>query len=308
LNLQGRGIYLQSLEEDEGKLVWDSNNRLLVLVWDSEADLRSARQPVILKCRITTNKAGLDSQMRGTNQSIAPIAGFEAVILDELRLTGLQNSTRTARPPIQIWSGRDVQVYDFEFPTSRTDSSQVDGAIRPKYQFHLEVERVILPADGGGTEAAAFLWERETFAVAARKDSARLEEKPGYYVEPQLEAEILKCLTSVLFVALKDARVLPCSQMDHAKLGKRVSEHPLHDTYISPESKESRSDFYEKSCSGALVAEIDEPQDTRKAPDLLRASAPVPRVQRVFTAPIADLLELWKDTAHRFNIHRRAKE
>lgn len=308
LNLQGRGIYLQSLEEDEGKLVWDSNNRLLVLVWNSEADLRSARQPVILKCRITTNKAGLDSQMRGTNQSIAPIAGFEAVIFDEMRLAGLRNSTRAARPPVRIWTGRDVQVYDFEFPTSRTDSSQVDGAIRPKYQFHLEVERVILPADGGGTDAAIFLWERETFAVAARKDSARIAEKPGYYVEPQLEAEILKCLTSVLFINPNEARVLPCSQMDHAKLGKRVSDHPLHDTYISPESKQSRSDFYDKSGSGALVAEIDEPQGKSKAPDLLRASDSVPRVQRVFTTPIADLLELWQDTARRFNTHRRAKE
>jgi hypothetical protein len=305
LNLQGHGIYLQSLEEDEGKLVWDSDNRLLILVWDSEADLRAARQPIILKCRITTNKAGLDSQMRGTNQSVAPVAGFEAVIFDEMRLAGLQNSTRVARPPVRIWSGRDVQVYDFEFPASSADSSQVDGVARPKYQFHLEVERVILPADDGGTSAATLLWERETFAVAARKDSARFEEKPGYYVEPQLEAEILKCLTSVLFINPKEARVLPCSQMDHAKLGKRVSEHPLHDTYISPESKRSRAEFYEKSGSGALVAEIDEPVDKRKAPALFRDSSdPVPRVQRVFTTPIADLLELWKDTAQRWRSQR----
>jgi hypothetical protein len=57
-----------------------------------------------------------------------------------------------------------------------------------------------------------------------------------------------------------------------------------------------------------LVAEIDEPQDKRIAAELIPSEDVLPRVQRVFTTPITDLLDLWKDTAHRFNTQRRAKE
>jgi hypothetical protein len=239
--------------------------------------------------------------MRGTNQSVAPIAGFEAIVFDETRLVGLQHSTRAARSGIRIWSGRDVQVYDFEFPTTRADSSQVDGADRPKYQFHLEIERVVFPADGQKPGRASFLWERESFAVAARRDSARLEERPGYFVEPEVEAKILRCLSTILYVDPAKARVLPFSKMDSAKLGKRISEHPLHDTYIDRGTSRQRKEFYEKSESGALVAEIDEPRDKRKQEFLSEATDFLPRVQRVFTMPFKDLLELWKNTAYRWH-------
>lgn len=93
-----------------------------------------------------------------------------------------------------------------------------------------------------------------------------------------------------------EAKVLPYSDFDRLKVGKLVSRHPLHDTFIGPEwkDKQRRDEYYERSEPGALVAELDEEivQSSRG-----RNSDDEPRVQRVFTAKIGQLLEVWKETA-----------
>ncbi|MBP87931.1 MAG: hypothetical protein CMJ64_14610 [Planctomycetaceae bacterium] len=309
LALAGRGIYLQVLDEDDGQLVWRSNNRVLVLVWNSEPDMAAARQPVMLQCRITTSKAGIDSQLRGTNQSAAPVAGFEAVIWDDAELAAQQNSQRGRRPPVRLWSGREVQVYDFEFPTQFADSSQIDGSVRPKYQFHLEVERVVLPATGDLSKMPDYVWSPESFSVAASRDAARMEETPGYYVEPDREHQILNCLSEVLFVQPEEAKVLPYSTTDRMKVGKRISTHPLHETFLGPEWKEKhlRDEYYERSVPGAMVAELDSQQKL----DIEDAGEEEPeeltRLQRVFTSPIDRLLDGWGETAKSLNSQSHGK-
>ena len=308
LDLAGRGIYLQVLDESEGKLVWDSNNRLRILVWNSEAALASAEQPVILECAITTSKAGIDSRLRGTNQSVAPVAGFEAVIWDDTELNAMRNSQRGQRSSIRLWSGRDVHVYDFEFPTPHTDSSQLDGPIRPKYQFHLEVEKVVLPASAAAfreisnTKKPEYVWTPETFSVAASRESARIEESPGYFVEPERERMILEFMQETLLVQPEEAKVLPYSKADRMKVGKRISKHPLHETFLDSKWKQKplRDDYYQRSKPGVLLAELD---DASLARSLDHEDAdegdsdPIPRLQRVFTTPISKLTEIWQQTA-----------
>ncbi len=306
LNLQNAGIYMQALDEREGRQVYDTNEAL-VLVWDSRASLAAADQPVILKCRRTSSVAGPNSELAGNNSAPSPMEGFRAIIFDETKLTAMQQGRRASASSVTTWSGRNADVFDFEFPTARNQSVQVDGTVDPLYQIYLQTEAVVFPANNRTPADARFAWERETFAVAKSKEAARMEEAPGYYAPPDTMGSILKFFEQVLQVRPDQARVLPYSEAD-AKVGKRVSQHPLHDTFISPESKKNRSDFYEKSGSGVLVAEIDEPQDKRIAAELIPSEDVLPRVQRVFTTPITDLLDLWKDTAHRFNTQRRAKE
>lgn len=299
LALTGRGIYLQVLDEEDGQIVWHSGNRVLVLAWDSEAELAAARQPVMLQCRITTSKAGLDSQLRGTNQSVAPVAGFEAVIWDDAELTSQRNSEQGRRSPVRLWSGREVHVYDFEFPTQYSDSSQIDGPVRPKYQFHLEVERVIVPTTGNFSKPPEYVWSPESFSVAASREAARVEEAPGYFVEPERERQIIDCLSKVLFVQPAEAKVLPYSTADRLKVGKRISTHRLHETFLGPEwsEKKHRDEYYERSEPGALVAEL----DMHRAPEVDAAGKDeherLPRLQRVFTAPIDRLVETWSAAA-----------
>jgi hypothetical protein len=312
LELSGRGIYLQVLDEDDGQLVWNSNNRVLVLVWNSEAELTAARQPVMLQCRITTSKAGINSQLRGTNQSVAPIAGFEAVIWDDTELVAQRNSQKGRRTPVRLWSGRDAQVYDFEFPTQSVDSSQIDGAVRPRYQFHLEVERVVVPAASDYSKVPDYVWSPESFSVAASREAARVEETPGYFVEPEREQQIIECLSKVLLILPEEAKVLPYSSADRLKVGKRISTHPLHETFLGPEwkEKELRDDYYSRSEPGALVAELD-PQKELEF-DSVDAEADeheeLTRLQRVFTSPVERLVEAWGEMARAIRTRKGKRE
>src|SRR5262249_9169898 len=155
-------------------VLWQRSEHVLVLVWKSETDLQEGKQPIILQCRISANNAGPDSLRRGTNQSSAPIAGFHAVLLDEDQLAAMHQPGSATRSAVSIWSGRDVEVYDFEYPTSRTDSAQVDGSISPKYQYYFEVDHVVFPEDGERPEGVGKVWGRDSFAVAESKDSARI--------------------------------------------------------------------------------------------------------------------------------------
>lgn len=75
------------------------------------------------------------------------------------------------------------------------------------------------------------VWSRETFAVAASKKSARYQDKPGFYVEPELSDEMFHFMREGFLIKPDEAKVLPFSEVDDATLGKRISRHPLHETY-----------------------------------------------------------------------------
>ena len=233
--------------------------------------------------------------MRGTNRSTAPVAGFEAVIFDEQQLAAMRESRSAARSSVAIWSNRPVEVYDFEFPTGRTDSSQVDAASRPSISSTLR-----------SSGSFSRRWRSAGFPrrpldariICGRKvkESAKCEAIPGYHVPPELEAEIMQCLTETLFVNPKKAKVLSASFFDQAKIGKRVSLHPLHETYIGPREKERRNDFYAGAEPGMLVAELDAAataeDERRKSKRLIEEPEPLERIQRVYTTPREQLQEI----------------
>lgn len=186
------------------------------------------------------------------------------------------------------------------------DSSQADGAVVPKYQFYLEVEGVVFPADGEKPENPEMVWASESFAVAKSKDSARFEEVPGYDVPHELQSEIMKCLTDVLLVDPERARVLPVSDYDRAKVGKRISAHPLHETFLGKRQVKAPEEFYSKVEEGSLVADLDEPSESagkkgRGGP----FDEPVFRVQRVFTTPLDQLAATWHAAAENYHARRK---
>jgi hypothetical protein len=298
LQLEGRGIYLQALDEQDGQTVWRCNDRLLVLVWPSSAALQTADQPIILQCRVTTYNACPGCGMDSTNQSDNPVKGFQAVIFDATQLASMQGGSRAPRPPVRIWSGRDIHVFDFEFPTPWTESPQVDAGVLPKYRFYLEVERIVFSAGGKFPDHASLLWERESFAVAETKESAQFHDKPGFFVDAKLRDAMLASLRKPLLIRPDQAKVLPFSDYDRSKAGRRVSRHPLHDTYIGKELRLQRDEFYTKTQLGALVADIDDPaKDKNHQAEVISVQDPLPRAQKVFTMPFQDLFEIWEETA-----------
>lgn len=309
LQLEGRGIYLQALDEQDGQTVWRCNDRLLVLVWPSAGALQAAGQPIILQCRVTTYNACPGCGMDSTNQSDNPVKGFQAVIFDATQLASMQGGSRAPRPPVRIWSGRDVHVFDFEFPTPSTESPQVDAGVLPKYRFYLEVEKIVFPAGGDFPDRPGLLWERESFAVAESRESAQFHDKPGFFVEARLRDAMLASLRDVLLIRPDQAKVLPFSDYDRCKAGRRVSRHPLHETYIGKELKHHRDEFYTKTPLGALVADIDDPaEDKDHQFELIPEQNALPRVQKVFTMPFRDLFDVWEQVARQWSEHSRKQE
>jgi hypothetical protein len=295
--LKGKGIYLQALDEKEGARLYDNTSQVLVLVWLSEVDLQAGDQPIILQCRGTTQKAGPNSLQASTNQSTDPIVGFGAIIFDDRQLAAMKNGDREAVRRVSIWSGRPSEVFDFEFPASRSNASQVDEPVRPNYQYHLEVEHIVFPEDGGRPEDADMVWGRESFAVVNKPTDAPVKRAEGYLVTPEEEAAIKKCLVEQLFLNLETARVLPISSFDPMKVGKRLGRHPLHEAYWGPKAKLKHPDYYANLPPGTLIAIPDDLAAERSRERQPTLREPVKRVLRVFTMPLIELQASWKHTA-----------
>lgn len=182
-----------------------------------------------------------------------------------------------------------------------TDSAQIDGGVQPKYQFHLEVDQIIFRSGGNRASNAELLWTPESFAVAKSKDDAKLERVEGYYVPPDVRVQILLYLTEDLLIDRNHAKIWPVSEYDRAKEGKRVSKHPLHDTFIGKDAEQRRDAFYDQAKRGALVAGLDEQRqiNTSIASQRKAKSQPVERVQKVFTMKLNQLEEEWRSFADR---------
>ncbi len=232
------GLYLQCLDEEEGSVIYNASNRVLVLVWDSEKALEQAHQPTILVCQKSTFNAGPNSRIRGTNTAQNPIAGYSGVIFDETELNATLRGQERKRPKVQIWSGALVEVFDIEYPTQRNSSHQVDGTAVPRYQFHLEVRAVVPPRQDPLSEATGYGWQLNELAFAAGRNQARVQFPQGYRVTSEQEGAILGCLKKVFNLSdPRRVKIGPCSKPPDSKIGMRLAAHPLHETFLGNESR-----------------------------------------------------------------------
>lgn len=300
-DLVGKSVYVQVLDPGEGETFRQANDRILVMVWRTLSDLRAGDQPILLRCHLSTQNPGRTSTVRGTNQANTPIAGFSGVLFDPEQLAAHRSSRRGTPSSVQIWSRQDVEFYSFEFPTLFADSSSVDRGVQPPDQFLLEVDDVVFPAEGDLPENPKLLWTRESFAVASSAEKAKFMRIPGYCVPTELREEIMACLTRDFEIEEGHAKTLPVSEFDRSKEGRRVSAHPLHDTFIGHRVRQQKKEFYFKAKSGALIAEIDEPDAETEGDSQARLfREPLARVQRVFATPLDRLREEWSGTANQF--------
>lgn len=289
-SLAGSSIYMQVLSEPEGELVGSKYlKQLMVMVWKSESDLQAGLQPLLLFCKVSNGIAGARSVAGGSNQARDPIQGFSAVIFDQRELTSRSLQRNDERSRVALWSGRDAEIYDFQFPTPHSGCEQVDQGIEPNYRYLLEVESVVFPADSDCPPNTKMCWSADSLAMAKTKTSTDFKSSPGYSVEPEVERMMLQCLEEVLLVEPNRAKVKPYSDVDNAKLGKRVSRHPLHETFLGPQltHRDRRDAYYADANESAFIAELDNDDDASSAKDGIK------RLQRVFTSPVAELREGW---------------
>ena len=132
-------------------------------------------------------------------------------MFDESELSGRTRNRKERRDLVAIRSGRNVSVYDFEFPSRSQDCAAIDRGIVPNYRFLLEIEAVVMPVDREYERRSELAWSPDSFTVAKNRKETRLEESPGYYVDAERERAILECLQEVLLVDTDSARVLPYS-------------------------------------------------------------------------------------------------
>lgn len=309
--LPKQGLYLQALEENEGALVRKLSDNLLVMVWRSPSDLQAGVPPVLLRCRASTLNAGPMSELQATNKAVAPVAGFGAAIYDDAQLRDTQlGSSRPQRSAVPIWSGRSVELFDFEFRQQPSDSAQIDGSVIPKYRFHLEVDSVVFPIHQQPPDDAEMMWTPESFAVAKSENEARLERVEGYYVPQELRAEILLYLTEDLMVDRDKAGNLPVAECNTSREGKRFSRHPLHDTFLGKSLDEEHDQFYAKTRRGSLVAEIDHRTNKGQHGDRQKkgSTETVARIQTVLTTKLKTLEHEWASIAARVRGSRKNRE
>ena len=309
LSLTGESIYFQILSEEEGDLIrTKSNNSLMLLVWESSTDLSNGAQPIIIRGQITDSNAGPQSSVAGNNTATSPMSGFNAVVFDSDELSSYHQNRRIRTPPRTLWSGRDISAYEFEFPTPHHDCAAVDGVVDPKYRFLLKVESVCLPSNRLSEsinidERAEYAWTPDSFTVAKKKSDLRLEESPGYRVDAEQKRDISDYLREVLLVDVEKAKALPYSGEDDAKSGKRIAKHPLHETFLRTQliDRSDRDSYYRSAKQGTLSAELD-------LFDVGGTDEPIDRLQRVYTAPVNDLLDEWRNRATSLKRLRKSED
>lgn len=232
LNLTKQGIYFQALEEGEGGMVLNSGKQLVVMVWGSRSDLQAGIPPVMLRCRHVAFNAGPNSKLKSPNQAREPMAGFGAALYDDAQLRITRGNWLGPRSSVQIWSGRDVQFFDFELRQQPSDSAQIDKNVRPNYQFYLAVDRIIFPVDRASPDDTE-IWTPQSFAVSETKRPSPFRQVRGYPLPRELRSEILTYLKEELHVDTRKAKNLPIEEYDRGKSGRLISHHPLHETFIN---------------------------------------------------------------------------
>lgn len=174
------------------------------------------------------------------------------------------------------------------------DASRWTGGIEPNHRYLLEVDSVVMPADGVIPLDAEMCWTADSLAMAKSKTSTRVEKSPGYYVDAETEQAMVHCLEETLLVDLEQAKVKPYSDVDRAKIGKRVSQHPLHETFLGSQLTEPshRDAYYAEANKSAFIAELDLGAD-----ESFDLKDELKRLQRVFTSPVAELRQGWRKHA-----------
>jgi hypothetical protein len=291
-SLADQSAYLQIFDERDGQQIPSINTTLLVLVWNSEDSLRRRQLPTILICRPSTTNALRDSAVGGSNQAVNPIAGFRVVIWDHKQRNAVREGRASKRrDPVVLPSGMRVDVFDMitSVAESEADSAVFDDGATPRYRFHLEIDSVVCPVDAGVSPGTRMLWSAESLAVSDKR-IVKMISSPGFEVDPHTDHSMRSCFENLFGVDLRKARVLPYSDWEEPRAGRRVAKHLLHGTFIDDSKKQSARAFYMPSRVGDLVAEVDYSEDRKSR---------LERVQQVYTTPVEQLRERWTRIARK---------
>jgi hypothetical protein len=297
-DLRGQSLYLQAFEEWDGDPVWSEPDKIVVMAWRSLSELQSARQPMLLLCRVTTGKAGQNSSRMGSNTSAEPIQGFKVYAWDPVQRerAKVDPSLGNLGMPLttKLINRLQVSYFDLRFEPAGGESKKVDDGTTPRYQFHLEIDDVVLPGhmlDQAAGRKFRLAWTPETLAFSERDRVPRLR-SPGYRVNREAEEAILRSFRDTFGLRIETGQskyVLPYSTSVDPRAGLRISRHALHSTYISAVPESEQSSFYASRKPGDLA-----PDSGMSTEGEQLYEPTLSRVLRLYGMPLERLQEDWR--------------
>ena len=284
--LAEKGIYLRT--DRSGKRMYlAEHRRLIVMLWHSADDLQEGKQPILIRCRRSSDVPDVSADVKSTNTSPSPIEGFGAAIFGQQSLT--------------LWSGREVQAFEFEFQRGSTTSQGFDslvGSPTPKYRFHLEVLNIVFPAlsrDWMSPTLSAesehvHEWLPDSFAVANKRKDFTFVGIDGYLVTPDEQESITTCFKDQFGVTESEATVWPTTECDQDTLGNFVCSHPLHETYLRSDKHELGSGKVQNFAK-ALIPKL--PKEAGQDDADKRGLQAINRVEHGFVRQLDELFGQW---------------
>jgi hypothetical protein len=279
---EGVGIYFQLHEEQEGQVLRSHQDRVLILAWIGEVELRSSQAPVLLFCKSTRSNAGPGSELHG--QSGGDITHFRWVLWDSIQHRNTVEGRDIGQGQIaKVRTGRAFRYFDLNLVPQDNLASAVDQGIQPKYQHYLQVEEVFLPQwldpednhdqlveeldrnfeDPRPKKQRRLLrWLPGDLAFSKKKNVPK-QKLPGYQVDEETCRAILKDLEAEFHLKKhrKKAKALPFMGETSGREGRRVSAHPLHEALMDEEANRNPRTIYARRKLGAVIPDLDHSKD-----------------------------------------------
>jgi len=296
----GASIYLPCHVENEGQILRQRQDRVLLMAWTSTEALENSREPVLLFCKVTRQVAGKHSAFEGTSEG--DIENFDLVLRDPSQSVRVGEREGPGEPlTLELNNGQVFEYFELSSVPATVTAASIDGSAPPKYQNYLQVYEVLLPewlkqtADPRAAPARAQMATRPNQAVWSAANLAlttnrqvQPEVSKNYRVPEETRVQIMTCFSDFFGLDEGRLRVRPVDPKVAPKELVRLAQSRLHYGYIGDSAMDDSDAFYAQVRPGRLAVDLEPMQ---QAPDEDEAVSIEPRVQQLFAERLREILE-----------------
>jgi hypothetical protein len=296
----GASIYLPCHVEDEGQILWQRKDRVLLMAWTSTEALESSREPVLLFCKATRQVAGRDSASRGTSEG--DIENFDLVLRDPGQGVRVGAGEDPGEPlTLELNNGQVFEYFELSSVPPTVTAAAINGSASPKYQNYLQVYEVLLPewlkqtedpcAEPARAQMAArpdqAVWSAANLALTTNRQ-VQPEVAKNYRVPEETRAQIMSCFSDSFGLEEGRLRVRPVDPNVAPRELVRLAQSSLHHGYVGGSAMDDSDAFYSQVRPGRLAVDLEPIQlasDENEAPSI------EPRVQQLYAERLREILE-----------------
>lgn len=293
-------IYLPCHVENEGQILRQRQDRVLLMAWTSTDALERSMEPVLLFCKVTRQVAGKDSAFEGTSEG--DIENFDLVLRDPTQSDRVGSGEEPGEPlSVQLQNGQVFEYFELSSVPSTVTAAAIDGNAAPKYQSYLQVYKVLLPewlketADPRAASAREQMssspeqavWSAANLALTTNRQ-VQPEVSKNYRVPEKVREQIMGCFSEFFGLDEERLRVRPVDPNVAPKELVRLAQSRLHYGYIGDTEIVDSDAFYRRVRPGRLAADL---EPLRKEAEDDEAVSVEPRVQQLYAERLREILE-----------------